>query len=145
MLCILAVPARQRIIDAVPDALKISIAVSVGVFVVVTGLRLAGIIVFENGFPKELGSFISSKASALYIGLAVAVLLGWKRLKFQGGLLVAIIVAAVFCKQQGLWRRQPNCPPRYIDEICKTLNISRATLYRYIKTEEYKLNKDLVR
>jgi DNA invertase Pin-like site-specific DNA recombinase len=32
-----------------------------------------------------------------------------------------------------------------IDEICKTLNISRATLYRYIKTEEYKLNKDLVR
>jgi DNA invertase Pin-like site-specific DNA recombinase len=32
-----------------------------------------------------------------------------------------------------------------VDEICKTLNISRATLYRYIKTEEYKLNKDLVR
>jgi DNA invertase Pin-like site-specific DNA recombinase len=32
-----------------------------------------------------------------------------------------------------------------IDEICKTLNISRATLYRYIKTGEYKLNRDLVR
>ena len=32
-----------------------------------------------------------------------------------------------------------------IDEICKTLNISRATLYRYIKAGEYKLNKDLVR
>jgi DNA invertase Pin-like site-specific DNA recombinase len=32
-----------------------------------------------------------------------------------------------------------------VDEICKTLNISRATLYRYIKTGEYKLNRDLVR
>jgi DNA invertase Pin-like site-specific DNA recombinase len=32
-----------------------------------------------------------------------------------------------------------------VDEVCKTLNISRATLYRCIKTEEYKLNKDLVR
>src|SRR5207249_7207933 len=32
-----------------------------------------------------------------------------------------------------------------IDDICKTLNISRATLYRYIKAGEYKLNKDLVR
>src|SRR5213082_4103242 len=32
-----------------------------------------------------------------------------------------------------------------IDEICKMLNISRATLYRYIKAGEYKLNKDLVR
>lgn len=56
VLCILAVPARQRIIDAIPNALKMSIAVSVGVFVVATGLRLAGIIVFEDGFPKELGS-----------------------------------------------------------------------------------------
>src|SRR5947199_6798230 len=28
-----------------------------------------------------------------------------------------------------------------IDEICKTLNISRATLYRYIKTGEHKLNR----
>src|SRR5919197_4244076 len=27
-----------------------------------------------------------------------------------------------------------------ISEICKTLNISRTTLYRYIKTGEYKLN-----
>jgi DNA invertase Pin-like site-specific DNA recombinase len=32
-----------------------------------------------------------------------------------------------------------------IDEICKTLNISRATLYRYIKTGEHKLNRDLVK
>jgi DNA invertase Pin-like site-specific DNA recombinase len=32
-----------------------------------------------------------------------------------------------------------------VDEICKTLNISRATLYRYIKTGEYKHNRDLVK
>ena len=32
-----------------------------------------------------------------------------------------------------------------IDDICKTLNISRATLYRYIKTGEYKHNRDLVK
>jgi DNA invertase Pin-like site-specific DNA recombinase len=35
-----------------------------------------------------------------------------------------------------LYRNKENS----IDEICKTLNISRTTLYRYIKTGEYKLS-----
>jgi predicted transcriptional regulator YheO len=32
---------------------------------------------------------------------------------------------------QSLYENRDNT----IDEICKTLNVSRATLYRYIKTE----------
>jgi DNA invertase Pin-like site-specific DNA recombinase len=40
-----------------------------------------------------------------------------------------------------LYRNKDNS----IDEICKTLSISRTTLYRYIKTGEYKLNRDLVK
>jgi DNA invertase Pin-like site-specific DNA recombinase len=32
-----------------------------------------------------------------------------------------------------------------INEVCKTLNISRTTLYRYIKAGDYKINRDLVR
>jgi DNA invertase Pin-like site-specific DNA recombinase len=36
---------------------------------------------------------------------------------------------------QELYNNKNNC----IAEICKTLNISRATLYRYVKTEEGKL------
>jgi adenine/guanine/hypoxanthine permease len=109
ILCIIltAIPARQKIIDAIPDNLKKNIAVSVGVFVVATGMRLAGIIEFENGLPSGIGSFFSAKAGALYIGLAVAVILGWKRLKFVGGMLVAIIVAAVFCKLQGITVASP--------------------------------------
>src|ERR671917_1834055 len=42
---------------------------------------------------------------------------------------------------QDLYRNKENS----IDEICKTLNISRTTLYRYIKTGEHKLNRDLFR
>jgi hypothetical protein len=37
---------------------------------------------------------------------------------------------------QDLYRNKENS----IDEICKTLNISRTTLYRYIKTKAHKLH-----
>jgi DNA invertase Pin-like site-specific DNA recombinase len=48
-------------------------------------------------------------------------------------------------KKAGMARELYNNKNNSISEICKTLNISRTTLYRYIKTGEYKLNKDLMR
>jgi len=53
ILCILLtwLPVRQKIIESIPNSLKISIAFSVGVFVATIGLFLAGILVFKNGVP----------------------------------------------------------------------------------------------
>jgi DNA invertase Pin-like site-specific DNA recombinase len=48
-------------------------------------------------------------------------------------------------KKVDMAQRLYNDKNNTIDEICKTLNISRATLYRYIKTGEYKHNRDLVK
>ena len=52
ILCIILtfLPVRQKIINAIPDGLKINIAVSVGVFVATIGLFLAKIVSFKNGF-----------------------------------------------------------------------------------------------
>lgn len=109
LLCILFtwIPARGRIIDSIPNTLKANIAVAVGVFVFTIGLFLAKIAIFDNGFPKGVGSFTSPQAIALYIGLAVSVILGHPKLKFPGGMLVAIIVAAVYCKTQGIVATTP--------------------------------------
>lgn len=101
------VPIRQKIIDAIPDSLKTSISIGVGVFVAMTGLRLAEVILFEGGLPKGIGSFTSAKAYVLYLGLFISLLLGWKRRDTKqplliGGKLVAIIVAAVFARMLGI-------------------------------------------
>src|SRR5205823_6209744 len=42
-------------------------------------------------------------------------------------------------KKVDMAQRLYNDKNNTVDEICKTLNISRATLYRYIKTEGVKL------
>ena len=109
VLCVVftIIPARQKIISSIPDGLKANIAVSVGFFVAAIGLSLSGIIVFEEGVPSHFGSFTSPKALSMYIGLIISVLLGIKRLKFAGGMLVAIIVAAVFCKFNGIEVKTP--------------------------------------
>ena len=109
LLCILFtwIPARGKIIDSIPAALKANIAVGVGIFVLTIGLFLAKIAIFDNGFPKGVGSLTSPPAIALYIGLIVSVVLGLPKLRFPGGMLVAIIVAAVYCKTQGITASSP--------------------------------------
>jgi adenine/guanine/hypoxanthine permease len=109
VLCLVftVIPVRQKIIDAIPDKLKTSISIGVGVFVAMTGLRLAEVIIFEKGLPNRLGDFTSNKALVLYLGLFISLLLGWKRRDTKqplliGGKLVAIIVAAVFARIQGI-------------------------------------------
>ena len=43
----------------------------------------------------------------MYVGLLVSLLLGSKRFKFTGGMLVAIIVGAVVCKMFGIVAKTP--------------------------------------
>ena len=113
ILCIILtfLPVRQKIINAIPDGLKINIAVSVGVFVATIGLFLAKIVSFKNGFPDfsnwDVSLLYSHEAIALYVGLIVASVLDMKRFKFLGGLLVAIIVATLVCRAFGITAKLP--------------------------------------
>ena len=113
ILCIILtlLPVRQKIIDSIPAGLKINIGVSVGVFVATIGLFVAKILVFKNGLPDfsnwGLERLTSHEAIVLYIGFSAAVVLGLKRFRFLGSILVAIIVAAIACRLLGITVKTP--------------------------------------
>lgn len=113
ILCIVFtwLPVRQKIIESIPDKLKVSIAFSVGIFVVTIGLFLAKIVVFDKGIIQwsalSAESLFTPKAIVLFFGLAVATILGFKRLNFPGGMLVAIIASTILCKFLGITVAEP--------------------------------------
>jgi AGZA family xanthine/uracil permease-like MFS transporter len=113
VLCVVltVLPIRQKIIDSIPSGLKINIGVSVGVFVATIGLLLAKIIVFKDGLPDfesmHFNSLSSTQALIMYATFAVAFVLGLKRFRFRGGMLVAIAIGALLCKIFGIAADQP--------------------------------------
>lgn len=113
ILCIIltVLPVRQKIIDAIPAGLKINIGVSVGVFVATIGLFVGKILSFKDGLPDfsnwSLDRFTSHEAIVLYVGFCAAFILGLKRFRFLGSILVAIIIAAIACRLLGITVKAP--------------------------------------
>jgi AGZA family xanthine/uracil permease-like MFS transporter len=108
-------PIRQKIVDSIPPGLKINIGVSVGVFVATIGVKLANIVSFQkDGLPDlrawHLASLWTGQAYVLYIGLLISLVLGFKRFKIPGGMLIAIIISAVICKTLAIGGRVPAHP-----------------------------------
>lgn len=97
-----ALPARQLIIDALPDGLKAGITVAVGAFVVTIGLMLAGMIRIEHGIVDGVGSFVSIKAVLLYLGLGLCMVLSLPRKRLAGDILIAIIICVIAARLFGL-------------------------------------------
>ena len=137
VLCLIltALPARQSIIDSIPNPLKINIGCSVGVFVATIGLFLAKIISFKDGLPDvsafATANLITIEAIALYIGLAISFLLGLPALRFPAGMLIAIIVAAVFCKMRGVVVENP--PTLSSDMLSATFQLDWLAIFSSIK------------
>ncbi len=109
LLCILftVLPIRKAIIDSIPNGLKKAMAVSVGVFVLTIGLFLSGVALFQDGRVAGFDFSLTPKSNALMLGFAVSAVLGMRRLKIPGGMLVAIIVATIYCKTQGITVTNP--------------------------------------
>jgi AGZA family xanthine/uracil permease-like MFS transporter len=129
VLCILLtwLPVRQKIIDSIPAGLKMSIAVTIGVFVVLLGLRLSKTIGFNDGLPDfaawNFGLLLSSGAIVMYVGLISSIVLGLKRLKITGGMLVAIIASAIACKMLGIVAKAPETLSAEMFSALMQLNI----------------------
>jgi AGZA family xanthine/uracil permease-like MFS transporter len=108
LVCLLftAIRVRRDIIDSIPVGLKSAIGTSVGVFVATIGLYLANILVFKAGHVDfgalSAASLLTGPALVLYAGLILSLLFGITRLKFPGGMLLAIIVAALLCAALGI-------------------------------------------
>ena len=91
---------RQKIIQAIPDKMKSGIALSVGVFLILIALRLAGGLVYEGVVLDGLGTLLS--VEGLVFGLGLILLLVLKKLKVPGSVLISIIVAAVVAHLLGI-------------------------------------------
>lgn len=73
---------RAKILQAIPELLKLGLAASVGVFLLLIALKVAGLLAYRGIVMVGIGSLTSSMALVFYFGLASTLLL--KRLKVKG-------------------------------------------------------------
>lgn len=116
VLCLILtiIPARQKIIDSIPEGLKAAISTTVGVFVAIIGLVVSDLVKFENGLPADFGSLASSKTLILAVGFLISLILGLKWLNFPAGMLVSIVVCAILAKTFGI---PSDTPPAKSEEF----------------------------
>ena len=91
---------RNKIINAIPDKMKSGLALSVGVFLMLIALRLAGILVYEGVSIKGIGILLSPMAYVFYFGLAGVLIL--RKFKIPGAVLISIVIASIFAYILGL-------------------------------------------
>ena len=90
---------RSRIIDSIPLPLKTGIAVAVGIFIALIGLRTAGILEYEGGTFNGIANVLCVEVLLVVIGIALMAAL--HRRKIHGSILIGIAVitvAAIFLK-----------------------------------------------
>jgi AGZA family xanthine/uracil permease-like MFS transporter len=91
---------REKVIEAIPERMKSALSLSVGVFLCLVALKVAGLLIYENVTIKSLGSFTSPVAYAFYVSLSVILVL--ERLRIRGSVLIGIVLTAVFCHFLGV-------------------------------------------
>lgn len=96
MLAVSAFRLREFVIDAIPGLVRIALTASVGVFIGLIGLQISGIATTSGGHLSGIGSLASPPAYALYIGLAVALLLDRFGAR-PAAVLSSIAAAATYC------------------------------------------------
>lgn len=91
---------REKIVNSIPDNMKHNLAASVGMFLIMIGLKLANIITFNGSSPSGIGSFTSPYAIALYAGIAIIFVL--EKIKFRASVIVSIILVSIYCSSVGV-------------------------------------------
>jgi adenine/guanine/hypoxanthine permease len=93
MLVLTGLSIRERIIDAIPDSIKVGLSFSVGVFLVLIALSISGILAYEGLTLDKVGSPLSPAALALYFGLFL--IFAFERLKVPGAVLLSIVTTSI--------------------------------------------------
>jgi AGZA family xanthine/uracil permease-like MFS transporter len=86
---------REQIIDAIPQRMKSGLSLSVGVFLCLVALKVAGLLLYEGVTIKGLGDFASPAAFAFYSSLGLMLIM--ERFRVRGAVLISIIIVAVLC------------------------------------------------
>jgi AGZA family xanthine/uracil permease-like MFS transporter len=96
MVALTLASVRERVIDSIPPAMKVGLAFSVGIFLILIALSISGILRYEGLGLRGVGNLFTAKALALVIGLALALLLS--RMKVVGAVLLGILITAAVCQ-----------------------------------------------
>jgi AGZA family xanthine/uracil permease-like MFS transporter len=94
MLVVSWLKLRDRVIAAIPPAVRTGLGFTVGLFIGLIGLQIADVLVGQDGRVVGVGSLTSPAALACFLGLAVA--LGLDRLRVPGAVLISVLLATVF-------------------------------------------------
>lgn len=84
---------RERIVAAVPESLKSSIAAGIGLLIALIGLEWAGLVRLDTSTYVALGNLRSAPTIVALIGVAVTIILMARKTK--GAILLGILAAAV--------------------------------------------------
>jgi adenine/guanine/hypoxanthine permease len=82
---------REAVVHAVPDSLKLSIGVGIGLFITLVGLRQGGIVVNDPATGIALGDLTAGPPLIALAGIVVAAVLVVRRVR--GALLAGIVVS----------------------------------------------------
>ena len=106
---------REKLIDCIPDSLKRSIAVGIGLFVAMIGFQWSGIVVASSGTLVTLGPLASRPVLLALLGLVTTVVLVAARVR--GALLLGILATALVglplgvVKYHGIFGEIPSVGP----------------------------------
>jgi AGZA family xanthine/uracil permease-like MFS transporter len=115
MIALTALSIRERIIDAIPDTLKVGLSFSVGVFLVLIAMSISGITVYKGLTLNHFGSVVAPAALAMYFSIALIFLLD--RFKMPGSVLVSIIVTSVLFHFFGPANNEPAASNSYTSKM----------------------------
>ena len=100
---------REAIVNAIPQNLKISLSVGIGLFITIVGLKSSGIIVGDPNTLLTLGKLSNSSVILGFIGIALSATL--LVLKVPGEILISIIATTIIGIPLGVTQIPENFQP----------------------------------
>jgi len=91
---------RSRIIDSIPDSLKVGIAAGIGLFITLIGLEYGNLIVSSPATLVRLGDFRNSVALVSVLGLLIMIVLLAYRIR--GAILLGILASTLMAAAMGM-------------------------------------------
>lgn len=95
---------REALVNSIPDSIKKSISIGIGLFIAFVGLQNAGIVVHDSSTLVRLGDITHGSALLASIGLAITATL--MILNVKGGMLIGILATTVIGIPMGLTHYQ---------------------------------------
>lgn len=91
---------REKIVDALPDNLKLAITGGIGLFIALIGFKSGGIVVANPGTLVSFGSFTSPNTVLTIIGIVIISVLMARKVK--GSMLIGIVITTLIGIPMGI-------------------------------------------